>query len=144
MKVRKLVSFFLAVFMLATLLPVSALAIGPGEEEGGVLGPVLRGTPIANTQITLDLPQPGEALPNSATATNDVTVSEVHWKVGDTAVTGAAKYATVYTVELTLVPKQADATFDATFAATLRGFDEENTTIGTLESASVTEWFINL
>lgn len=138
MKVRKLVSFFLAVFMLATLLPVSALAIGPGEEEGGVLGPVPRGTPIANTQITLDPPQPGEALPNSATATDDVTVSKVRWKVGDTEATGAAKYATVYTVELTLAPAQADATFDENFAATLSGFDEVKTTKGNNTSATVT------
>lgn len=138
MKVRKLVSFFLAVFMLATLLPVSALAIGPGEEEGGVLGPVLRGTPIESTQITLDPPQPGEALPGDAKATNDVTVSEVHWKVGDAEATGAAKYATVYTVELTLVPAQADATFDTNFAATLRGFDEVKTTKGSDEPATVT------
>ena len=62
MKMRKLVSLFLAVFMVTALLPVQALA-----------------AEIGSTVITLSLPQPGSALPDKATAADGVTVSTVQW-----------------------------------------------------------------
>lgn len=120
MKPRKLVSLFLAVLMVATLLPVSALA----DDQSA-------------TEITLAVPTPGTALPDSATATNDVTVSQIKWTVNGSEATGNAKYNTTYTVEFTLTPDPAD-TFDTNFEATLTGFDTSNTNRTSENSATVT------
>lgn len=106
MKMRKLVSLFLAVFMVTALLPVQALA-----------------AEIGSTVITLSLPQPGSALPDTVTAADGVTVSTVQWKTGDVTLENGtlAKYSTAYTVELTLSPG-TDNTFADSFTATMEGF----------------------
>lgn len=117
MKPRKLLSLFLAVLMVVSVLPVSALAVQD------------------STTIMLDVPVPGSAFPNTATATEEVTVSAVTWKTDETQASGTVKYNTTYTVELTLAPKDGDM-FAETVNVEMAKFTDTQTTVADDKSSA--------
>lgn len=101
MKPRKLLSLFLAVLMVATLLPVSALA-----------------TEIGSTGITITVPTAENQLSTSASAAPGITVDSVKWFLGATEVQSSdtAKFGTTYKLEVKLSPASADDQFADAFS----------------------------
>ena len=101
MKPRKLLSLFLAVLMVATLLPVSALA-----------------AEISSTGITITVPTAENQLSTSANAAPGITVDSVKWFLGATEVQSSdtAKFGTTYKLEVKLSPASADDQFADAFS----------------------------
>lgn len=129
MKPRKLLSLFLAVLMVATLLPVSALA-----------------AEISSTGITITVPTAENQLSTSANAAPGITVDSVKWFLGATEVQSSdtAKFGTTYKLEVKLSPASADDQFADAFSVYINdlgspAFANVSTVVdGTKEAATVT------
>ncbi len=80
--------------------------------------------PIAAVTVTVTAPVKGQALAEAASVAPDgAATAAVKWYKDGAAVSGTAEGSTVYTVRITLTPK--DAVFDSSTAVTLNGESTE-------------------